>query len=83
MVAICFENRLAMATRNRIEGGGDQADGNFVPADLEVERELVFLVVALEAQHQHAERFQEEAPDHAERVGFAEQVDVAAAERQW
>ena len=41
---------------------------------------LVFLVVALEAQHQHAERLQEEAPHHAEGVSFAEQVDVAAAQ---
>ena len=40
---------------------------------------LVFLVVPFEAQHQHAERFQEEAPDHAERVRFAEQIDIAAA----
>ena len=31
------------------------------------------------AQHQHAQRFQEEAPDHAERVRFAQQNHVAAA----
>ncbi len=49
-------------------------------ADVEIARHLVFLIVPLVAQHQHAERFQEEAPHHAERVSFAEQVDIAAAQ---
>ena len=74
MVAICFVNRLAMATRNRIERGDDQADRNFAAADAEIQRHLVFLIVALEAQHQHAQRLQEEAPHHAEGVGFAQQM---------
>ena len=53
--------------------------GNLDAADAEVAGHLVFLIVPLVAQHQHAERFQEEAPHHAERVSFAQQVDVAAA----
>ena len=44
-----------------------------------LQREFVFLIVALIAQHQHAQGFEREAPDHAERVGFAQQEDVAAA----
>ena len=59
--------------------GDAQADGNLPAADPDIERHLVFLVVPLVAQHQHAQRLQEEAPHHAERVGFAQQIDIAAA----
>ena len=31
MVAIFFENRFAIATRNNIERGGAQPDGDFRP----------------------------------------------------
>ena len=57
-----------------------KADRNLDAANPDVDRELVFLIVALEAQHQHAQRIQKEAPDHAERISFAQQVNVAAAQ---
>ena len=38
--------------------------------DLKVEGHLVFLIVALETQRCHAQGFEEEAPHHAERIGF-------------
>ena len=65
----------------RISVVSAEAHRNLAAADAEIERDLVFLVVPLIAQHQHAQRLQEEAPDHAERVRFAQQIDVAAAER--
>ena len=60
-----------------------EADRNFLVADPDIERNFVFLVVALETKHQHAERFEREAPDNAEGIRFAEQIDVAAAQRRW
>ena len=80
IVAICFENRFAMATKPRINVVTPSPMGISTPPMPDVERKFVFLVVTLVAQHQHAQRFQEEAPHHAERVRFAEQVYVAAAQ---
>ena len=37
------------------------------------------LAFVLEAEHQHGQAFEGEAPDHAERVSLAEGVDIAAA----
>ncbi len=59
--------------------GDAQADGNLASADVEIERDFVFLIGALEAQHHHAQRFHEEAPHHAERVSFGQDGHVAAA----
>ena len=56
-----------------------EADRNLAPRNREIQREFVFLVVALIPQHQDPEGLEREAPDHAERVRLAEQVDVAAA----
>ena len=75
MVAIFLENRLAMATRNRIEVVTARPMGISTLPQRGCCREFVFLIVALEAQHQHAQGFEGEAPDHAERVGFAQQVE--------
>ena len=49
-------------------------------ADRDVGRHLpAAFALVLEAQHQHGEAVESEAPDHAEGVGLAQQVDVAAA----
>ena len=56
-----------------------QTDRILAPADRDVQWRLVFLVVPLEPENQHAQSLKEETPDHAERIGFAKQNDVAAA----
>src|SRR4029077_17703381 len=61
------------------QGRYSQPNGDLHAAQPDIEGELVFLIVALIAQHQNAQRFQEETPHHAERVGFTQQIDVAAA----
>ena len=53
--------------------------GISLPAMWMFQPHLVFLVVPLIAQHQDAQGFEGEAPDHAESVGFAQQEDIAAA----
>ena len=65
------------------DGGGaeDQcrqaeADRDFALAEADVQRELVLLVMPLEAQRQHAEGLEEEAPYHAEGVRFTERDDI-------
>src|SRR5581483_2574117 len=62
-------------------GGYGQADWDLHAANPEVDGELVFLIVTLVTQHEHAESLEEEAPDHAEGISFAEQIDIPAAER--
>src|ERR1022692_4498694 len=59
---------------------GDQKENEGGGGDAEIAGHLVFLVVPLVAQHEHAERFHEEAPHHAEGIRFAEQVDISAAQ---
>src|SRR5882724_781021 len=61
------------------EDGGD-ADGDFGFSDGDVGRDLpsAFAFV-FETQDEHGEAVESEAPDDAESVGFAEEVDVAAA----
>ena len=54
--------------------------GISVPADMEIERKLVLLIVTLEAERQDAKPLQKEAPDDAESIRFTEQIHVAAAE---
>ena len=50
-------------------------------ADLDVERHLVFARLrSREAQHDHRQRLEDEAPDDAERVRLAEHEHVAAAD---
>ncbi len=72
LVAICLENRLATATTPSTMVVTPKPDRNLHAGQAEVERDLVFLIVPLVAQHQHAQRLQEEAPHHAERVRFAQ-----------
>jgi hypothetical protein len=67
-----------MATRNSI-GRDPKTDGDFDAADLDIERHLVFLIVALVAEDQHSQRFERETPYHAEGVSFTQQQYVAAA----
>ena len=58
-----------------------QAHGDFDAADAEVERHFPFAGAGLlVAQHQDREGLHGEAPDHAEGIGFAEHVHVAAAD---
>src|ERR1019366_3570578 len=66
------------------QGNGDhhQAERNFGFADVEIKRHSPISVARLlPAQHEHAERFHGETPDHAEGVGLAEHHDVAAADQ--
>ena len=59
---------------------GGQSERDFAPGNVDVRRNLpAALALVLEAQHQHGEAVEGEAPDHAEGVGFAQHVDVAAA----
>src|ERR1039458_5093469 len=75
-----FGEQIRNGDQKENEGGGGEADRDFQGGDAEIAGHLVFLVVPLVAQHQHAERFHEEAPHHAEGIRFAEQVDIAAAQ---
>ena len=61
------------------QGCCTESHGNLNAPDMEVERELVFLIVAVIAKHEYAQRLQEEAPYNAECIGFAQQIDVAPA----
>ena len=79
-MAYSFENRLAIGDETQNQRRDAQADGDLDAAQTKIEGKLVFLIVPLIAQHQNAQRFQEEAPHHAERVRFAQQVNIAAAE---
>src|SRR5262249_494911 len=55
------------------------AQGNFVSRNVQVGRHLPpALALIFEPQHEHRETVEGETPDHAERVGFAENVYVAA-----
>ena len=58
----------------------EQADGelNVAPLEIEGDHELAMRAI-FEPQHDHRQRFENEAPDDAERVRFAEQDHVAAA----
>ena len=70
--------------RDREQRDGDQrqADREFDAADPQVERHPPLARAGLlVAQHEHREALEREAPDDAERVRLAQQVDVAAAER--
>ena len=50
--------------------------------DLDVGRNLpAALAFVLDAQHQHGEAVEGEAPDHAECVGLAQQIHIAAADQ--
>src|SRR6478752_6673332 len=60
--------------------GRGQTDWDFFIADADVARDFVFLVMALKAKRQHAKRLEGEAPDHAEGIRFAQQIDIPAAE---
>src|SRR5258708_31875571 len=61
------------------EDGGD-ADGDFGFADGDVGRDLPSaLAFVFETEDEHGEAVEGKAPDDAESVGFAEEVDVAAA----
>src|SRR5262249_30402709 len=47
-----------------------QAHRDLDPAQIQIDRKLVLLIAALVAEDQHAERLQEEAPNHAKGIGF-------------
>ena len=60
---------------------GEQPDRHFNFSDLDVGRHAPSaLAFVLEAQHQHGQAVEGEAPDHAERIGLTQDVDVATAE---
>ena len=59
----------------------DQAEGNLHAADVEVQRHLELARAAvLEPQHDHRQGLEDETPHHAEGIGLAQHVHVAAAE---
>ena len=62
------------------QGRYAQADRDLHAGESNVEGELVFLIVPLITQRQHAQRLQEKAPHHAERIRFTQQINIAAAE---
>ncbi len=79
IVAICFENRLASATKSRVSVVIASPIGILAPADRDVQWCLVFLVMSLEPKNEHAQSLEEETPDHTERIGFTKQNDITAA----
>ena len=82
MVASSFVSTLMMARRNSVAVISASPTGHSLFAHPDVERHLPgALFRLLEAQHQHGERLHGEAPHDAERVSFAEQVHVAAADQ--
>ena len=81
IVATFLVSTLMHGQREQRDGDHHQADRNLRLADVEIQRHLPLARAGLlVAQHQHRERLHGEAPDHAERVGFAQHVDVAAAD---
>ena len=59
---------------------GEQSHRNLVAGDGDVGRHFpAAFALVLDAQHQHGQAVEGEAPDHAEGVGLAQQVHVAAA----
>ena len=76
-----FRKEIGNGDAAQKDGGRAETDGDFDSGDPDVAGEFVFLIVPVIAQHQYAERLQEEAPHHAESIGFAEQINIAAAER--
>ena len=60
---------------------GEQSNRYLHAANGQVQRHLpAALARVLKAQHQHGEAVKHEAPQHAEGVGFAERIDIAAAD---
>ena len=79
LVAICFGEQVGDRHQPQHQRGHEQADGELAPAEVQIERKFVFLIVTLEAQHHHAQALEEEAPHHAERVRLGQNGHVAAA----
>ena len=70
------------------DGGGQQnhadrgqSDRDFDSEEMKIGRHFpVALAFIAVAQNQHGDGFEDEAPDHAESIGFTEGVDVAPAD---
>ena len=79
-VATSLVSRLARAAPDKHQEDQADADGHIEPADPDIERNLVFPVPRLlEPQHEHRQRLEDEAPDHAEGIGLAQRQHVAPA----
>ena len=74
-----FRKQVRYGYKEQNECRDDQADGPLLTPQVDIQRGLVFLIVAAEAEHQHSQRLHEEAPHDAESVGFTQQIHVAAA----
>ena len=69
------------------EGGGEQderdqpqSNRNLYAPDADVAGHLPFPILGqVVAQHEHGQRHEREAPDHAEGIQRGQQVDIAAA----
>ncbi len=60
----------------------EESNWYFMSSDREVRWDFpAALSLVLDAQHQHGKAVEGEAPDHSEGVGFAQQVNVAAADQ--
>ena len=74
-----FRKQIGQRHQEKSKRGQEQSDGNFAIPHHDIERRLVFLIMAPESQYKNAERLHEETPDDAKGVRFAEQFDIAAA----
>ena len=73
-MATSLVKKLTTAVDQQHEEDQAQADRHLDAADADVERHLVLARRAvLEAQHDHRQRLEDEAPDDAEGVGLAQQ----------
>ena len=84
MVAVFLVRRLIKAVLSQDEEDGEDPDGDVdfaaLVAFVDVERDAVLARGAvLEAEERHGHGHEDERPDDAEGVGFAERVDVAEA----
>ena len=80
IVATSLVSRLASAATASTRKIRLMPSGTSNLPDAEVERNLVLAVAGLlEPEHQHRQRLEDEAPDHAEGVRFAQRQHVAPA----
>ncbi len=81
-MAIDLVNRFRMAVQSSTRKTENSPTGNLVAGDGDVRRNFpAAFALVLDAQHQHGQAVEGEAPDHAEGIGLAQQVDIAVADQ--
>ena len=85
IVATSLVSRLKIAASEQHQEDQDQARAEFLPPPTRMLSGTLYSRRSgvLEAQHDHRQRLEDEAPDHAEGVGLAQEQHVAPAERRW